>query len=53
MNPADLGTRGLTKTQILENTWFYGPTWLKNEEEWPNKIVEVKEVIKEICSYNY
>ena len=53
MNPADLGTRGLTIAQTLKITWLDGLTWIKNEEEWPKKLniknVETQEVIEETC----
>ncbi|EYC16207.1 hypothetical protein Y032_0034g2857 [Ancylostoma ceylanicum] len=37
-NPADVGTRGSTATQILHSSWIQGPQWLNNEEDsWPLK----------------
>ena len=37
-NPADLGTREFAIPQLLENCWLRGPTWIKNEEEWPKRV---------------
>ncbi|VDN21181.1 unnamed protein product, partial [Cylicostephanus goldi] len=35
MNPADLATRGLPKSQMNSQIWWYGPDFLrKHEEEW-------------------
>lgn len=36
-NPADCASRGLTPTQLLDNTlWWGGPLWLRcKEEDWP------------------
>ena len=40
-NPADLGSRGVTLRQLVENKlWLEGPKWLiKHEEEWPKTMV--------------
>ncbi|XP_066261359.1 uncharacterized protein [Euwallacea similis] len=39
-NPADLLSRGLTPSQMLESEmWFHGPNWLKgNPSTWPSKF---------------
>uniref|UniRef100_A0A1I8BFS9 Integrase catalytic domain-containing protein n=1 Tax=Meloidogyne hapla TaxID=6305 RepID=A0A1I8BFS9_MELHA len=39
-NPADLATRGI-KAKELEKAqiWWFGPSWLKNEKEWPQKPI--------------
>ena len=29
MNPADIGTRGVTVSQLLQSEWLNGPAWLK------------------------
>ena len=37
-NPADLGTRGTTSTELQENqTWWNGPEWLTDEDKWPEQ----------------
>ena len=39
MNPADIGTRGVTKSQLLESEWLNGPAWLKqNPGSWPGQV---------------
>ena len=40
-HPADLGSRGVTIRQLVENKlWWEGPKWLrKHEEEWPKTMV--------------
>ncbi|EYC23035.1 hypothetical protein Y032_0016g3087 [Ancylostoma ceylanicum] len=36
-NPADAGTRGLTKSQLTEHMWWHGPEFLSQPPEtWPN-----------------
>ena len=42
MNPADIGTRGVTLEQLRESEWLHGPAWLQDEpENWPEqKLVE-------------
>ena len=54
LNPAELGTSGLTKNQILHSTWLHGPTWIKSEDQWPKKLkikdIEFEEVVEETCN---
>ena len=39
MNPADIGTRGVTVSQLLESEWLNGPAWLKqNPGSWPEQV---------------
>jgi len=49
LNPADLCTRGLSATQLAENTlWWHGPSFLKESEElWPRNKVESNSFIDE------
>ena len=35
-NPSDLGTRGVTPTN-LDEFWLKGPTWLGDKKEWPQQ----------------
>ena len=38
MNPADIGTRGVTLEQLRESEWLHGPAWLQDEpENWPEQ----------------
>ena len=38
MNPADIGTRGVTVTHLRESEWLNGPAWLKqNPNSWPEQ----------------
>lgn len=37
-NPADIGSRGSNADKIPDE-WWSGPTWLRNEAEWPDNIV--------------
>ena len=38
MNPADIGTRGVTVSQLLESEWLNGPAWLKQRPgSWPEQ----------------
>ena len=38
MNPADIGTRGVTLEQLRESEWLNGPAWLQDEpENWPEQ----------------
>ncbi|XGW22020.1 hypothetical protein V3C99_004742, partial [Haemonchus contortus] len=35
-NPADVGTRGLTKEQLADHNWWCGPTFLRTPvQQWP------------------
>ena len=39
MNPTDIGTRGVTVSQLLEREWLNGPAWLKqNPGSWPEQV---------------
>ncbi|XP_063697861.1 uncharacterized protein LOC134828804 [Culicoides brevitarsis] len=42
MNPADLGSRGLTVKKLLESDlWFHGPEFLKKpSSEWPKRTIQ-------------
>ena len=38
INPADIGTRRVTVSQLLEREWLHGPAWLKqNPGSWPGQ----------------
>ena len=38
-NPADVGSRGCSTIQLQGNQlWWKGPSWLPNEENWPEDI---------------
>ncbi|XP_061395049.1 uncharacterized protein LOC133330652 [Musca vetustissima] len=39
-NPADLATRGVTPLELKEkDLWWFGPTWLTNDEkDWPSNV---------------
>ena len=44
MNPADIGTRGVTVSQLLESEWLNGPAWLRqNPGSWPKQAKLVDE----------
>ena len=45
MNPADIGTRGVTLEQLRESEWLHGPAWLQDKpENWPEQhLVEHKD----------
>ena len=51
MIPVDQGTRRLILTQIHKITWLHEPTWIKNEERLPKKVMIKKswsgEIIEE------
>ena len=53
MNPAGLGTRGLTINQLIDSSWPHGPTWIKIEDQWPKtlniKNVELEDVVMKTC----
>ena len=51
LNPADIGTRGMTASQLLETEWLTGPVLLRNPPEtWPDlKAQEVPEEIETAC----
>ena len=38
-NPADLGSRGGRDT--ANQLWWKGPSWLTNQDEWPQDIVTI------------
>ncbi|XP_059224007.1 uncharacterized protein LOC131997304 [Stomoxys calcitrans] len=53
-NPADLGTRGTTPSELEANSlWWHGPKWLtKNPEFWPRKMsLTEPELERKISSY--
>jgi hypothetical protein len=35
MNPADLPSRGISPSKFMETRWWEGPSWLKEEKNWP------------------
>ena len=42
MNPADIGTGGVTVSQLLESEWLKGPAWLeRNPSSWPEQVTLV------------
>ena len=47
-NPSDIGSRGVGPEKVDE-TWFCGPTWLPNKEQWPDQseIMETEDTVKE------
>ena len=47
-NPSDIGSRGVGPEK-LDETWFCGPTWLPNKEQWPDQpeIMGTEDAIKE------
>ena len=48
MNAADIGTRGVTSSHLLESEWLNRPPWLKrNAESWPEqaKLVEDDDIV--------
>ena len=43
-NPADIGPRGVTVSQLLESEWLNGPAWLEqNPSHWPEQVKQVDE----------
>ena len=47
MNPADAITRGLSMKELVESRWTEGPTWLRDEKDWPDMpILTVEEPMK-------
>ena len=64
-NPADIGSRGVTASQLRDSAlWWEGPKWLReNEEVWPQSVNnENSEVVNEerrktnvfsVCSENH
>ena len=47
MNPADIGTRGMTVSQLSESEWLTGPAWLRDpKDSWDEQITleEVSEL---------
>ena len=40
-NPADLVTRGIEVKELIDSSWFKGPTWLTDEDSWPCQKDEV------------
>jgi hypothetical protein len=48
-NPADIGSRGANIQQLINSTWWTGPTWLADENNWPTDITlkKTKEVSEE------
>ena len=37
-NPADMISRGVSHRQFVNSTWFNGPVWLTNRDEWPELL---------------
>lgn len=48
-NLADLGSRGATTDKLEREEWFTGPSWLLNENEWPEQpeLCKSKETLDE------
>ncbi|KHJ85052.1 integrase core domain protein, partial [Oesophagostomum dentatum] len=43
-NPADIGTRGSSATQIVHSSWIQGPQWLNDDRDtWPLKSMEERD----------
>ena len=36
---ADLGNRGASVEKLEKGNWFEGPSWLLDEENWPQQLV--------------
>lgn len=53
-NPADLLSRGMTADEFIGNQlWFYGPSWLAQEEEfWPKWNKNFEETCSLLASVN-
>ena len=50
-NPADVVSRGCPMNVLLSGTWFNGPPWIKNENQWPAQL-QLKmsgEVLQAVC----
>ncbi|UYV71446.1 hypothetical protein LAZ67_8003250 [Cordylochernes scorpioides] len=48
-NPADLPSRGLGLSRLIQSRWWEGPSWLKlSEEFWPSRYKDLNE--EEICA---
>ena len=48
MNPADIGTRGMTVEALKESEWLTGPAWLtETEDAWPNTPEKLQFSIQE------
>jgi len=44
-NPADILSRGTTAEQLKNNSlWWFGPTWLRTNEEWPEQTGTIPEL---------
>ena len=52
MNPADAITRGLSMKELTESRWTDGPSWLRNEEDWPDiPILKVEELVETLVHH--
>ena len=48
LNPADIGTRGMTVEALKESEWLTGPAWLtETEDTWPKAPGMLKFSIRE------
>ena len=48
LNPADIGTRGMTVEALKESEWLTGPAWLsETEDDWPRSHEKLQFSIQE------